>query len=753
MENKYVINWEKYASLARQAAAEGAVLLKNDDQALPLKKETISVFGRIQFHYYKSGTGSGGLVNAKYVVGITDALLEEENLSVNEELAEVYRSWIAEHPFDQGSGWAQEPWCQEEMPLEEKLVEEAAAKSDAAVIVIGRTAGEDRDASAEKGSYLLTDLEEDMLSKVCRAFERVIVVLNVGNIIDMKWVDKYRPSAVIYTWQGGQEGGHSVADVLTGRVNPCGKLADTIAHDISDYPSTENFGGDTFDLYTEDIYVGYRYFDSFGKAPAYSFGHGLSYTDFALETGKPSFDGNNVTLQVTITNTGKRAGKETAQLYLHAPEGKLEKPYRVLAAFEKTKELKPGEKELLALTACASDFASFDEETGSYLLEAGTYEVYCGNSLAKAVLAGCFTVGKTETLRTVERVCRPVEEFKRLNRENGTAEAVSQLVDLDQRIRVRAPRPSYQPLPLKKHTGKKIIYAQVKENPGLMDEFVSQMSDKELCRMNVCGGSNWYLPWQNGEAGKTNVIKKYKMPRMLVSDGNTGINVKKKNIGMPCSASIAATFNKELAYRVGSVIAKESKAQNIYQNLGPGMNIHRNVLNGRHPEYFSEDPYLAGMMAGMHAKGMEDNGVGSCYKHMFCNNSDTSRKGSHSIVSERALREIYFRVFEVAIAVQKPSAVMTSYNAVNGIYPAENADVIQKLIRGEWGIDGMVMTDWGTYDTVDAVEMVKAGNCWLTEGSKKYSRLLEQAVKEGRLSRAVLERNVRSVISTMLKRV
>ena len=188
--------------------------------------------------------------------------------------------------------------------------------------------------------------------------------------------------------------------------------------------------------------------------------------------------------------------------------------------------------------------------------------MYCGNSLAKAVLAGCFTVGKTETLRTVERVCRPVEEFKRLNRENGTAEAVSQLVDLDQRIRVRATRPSYQPLPLKKHTGKKIIYAQVKENPGLMDEFVSQMSDKELCRMNVCGGSNWYLPWQNGDqAGKTNVIKKYKMPRMLVSDGNTGINVKKKNIGMPCSAFIAATFNKELAYRVGSVIAKVKGAE------------------------------------------------------------------------------------------------------------------------------------------------------------------------------------------------
>ena len=327
MENKYVINWEKYASLARQAAAEGAVLLKNDDQALPLKKETISVFGRIQFHYYKSGTGSGGLVNAKYVVGITDALLEEENLSVNEELAEVYRSWIAEHPFDQGCGWAQEPWCQEEMPLEEKLVEEAAAKSDAAVIVIGRTAGEDRDASAEKGSYLLTDLEEDMLSKVCRAFERVIVVLNVGNIIDMKWVDKYRPSAVLYTWQGGQEGGHSVADVLTGRVNPCGKLADTIAYDISDYPSTENFGGDTFDLYTEDIYVGYRYFETFARDKVlYPFGFGLSYTGFGITCSPAEHRDGETIVRVKVTNTGALPGKEVVQVYVNPPQGKLGKP-------------------------------------------------------------------------------------------------------------------------------------------------------------------------------------------------------------------------------------------------------------------------------------------------------------------------------------------------------------------------------------------------------------------------------------------
>lgn len=737
----------KNDEVALEAAREGMVLLRNEKEVLPLKEGTVlNCFGRGQYMYRNTSTGAS-MINPRWQPDFMDAVKEHSSFSLNEELSALY-------------------YYLKDVTPEKDMLEKAKEQSDTALILISRTSGEFLDNHPDKGSYYLTDDEEAMIKAVTAVFDKTVAIINSGFPMDIAWTEKYGIDAIVYTSFTGMLSTYALVEILDGRTNPSGKLPDTWCRDYYDSPAAHNFinfkEGDEIPgekdkgvrlFYEEDIYVGYRYFDSFGKAPAYSFGHGLSYTCFSLDMQKLSFDGKNVTLQVKITNTGKRAGKETAQLYIHAPEGKLEKPYRVLAAFEKTKELKTGDCEVLTLTAHTSDFASFDEETGSYLLEAGTYEVYCGNSLANAFTAGSFVVEKTETLRTVERVCRPVEEFKRLTRENGTVEAVSQLVDLEKRFCIRESCPVWQPLPLKKHTGKKIRYAQVKENPELLDEFVSQMSDKELCRMNVCGGANWYLPWQNGEAGKTNVIKKYKIPRMLVSDGNTGINVKKKNIGMPCSAAIAATFNKELAYRVGSVIAEESKAQNIYQNLGPGMNIHRNVLNGRHPEYFSEDPYLAGMMAGMHAKGLEDNGVGSCYKHMFCNNSDTSRKGSHSIVSERALREIYFRVFEVAIAVQKPSAVMTSYNAVNGLYPAENADVILKLIRGEWGIDGMVMTDWGTYDTVDAVEMVKAGNCWLTEGNKKYSRLLEQAVKEGRLSRAVLERNVRSVISTMLKRM
>ena len=263
---RFTLDYDQYAALARQTAAEGCVLLKNEKEALPIRKgETVSVFGRIAFTYYKSGTGSGGMVNAPYVTNILDSLKECKDISVNEELEAVYQDWIRENPFDMGEGWAQEPWSQKEMPVSEALAQKAAASSDLAVVVLGRTAGEDMDNSAEPGSYLLTAEEEALIKTVCSAFKRTAVVLNVGNIIDMKWVDRYQPQAVLYVWQGGQEGGHAAADILTGAVNPCGKLSDTIAADISDYPSTDNFGDAVCNVYAEDIYVGYRYFETFAK--------------------------------------------------------------------------------------------------------------------------------------------------------------------------------------------------------------------------------------------------------------------------------------------------------------------------------------------------------------------------------------------------------------------------------------------------------------------------------------------------------
>lgn len=368
MSNPYKIDWNEYAALARQAVAEGCVLLKNDDKALPIRKgERVSVFGRIQFDYYKSGTGSGGAVNTRYVTNILDALKENKDISVNEELEQTYRDWLKDHPFEKGMGWAQEPWCQEEMPVTKELAEQAAAKSDIAVVIIGRTAGEDKDNSAAEGSYLLTTAEHQMLKEVCGAFKRVAVLLNVGNIIDMKWVKEYDPAAVLYVWQGGQEGGAGAADILTGTVTPCGKLSDTIALDISDYPSTEGFGDPTRVIYKEDIYVGYRYFETFAKdCVLYPFGYGLSYTTFTRTVESFDFDGETVTEKVTVKNTGDVQGKEVVTVFVEAPQGKLGKAARSLAAFAKTETLQPGESETLTLTFPIANLASYVDFSGEY---------------------------------------------------------------------------------------------------------------------------------------------------------------------------------------------------------------------------------------------------------------------------------------------------------------------------------------------------------------------------------------------------
>ena len=297
----YKLEMDQYAALARKTAAEGCVLLKNENSALPLRNgDKVAVYGRIASTYYKSGLGSGGMVNTKYVVGILDALENEKDITLVKKVRELYDSWISENPFDEGKGWGQVPWSQKEMPVSEELLK-AGDGCDVAMIVIGRTAGEDQDNKEEEGSYLLTADEKELLKAVCDRFSRTVVVLNVGNIIDMKWVDDYKPSAVLYAWQGGQEGGNGVADVLMGRVNPCGKLTDTIAKNISDYPSTANFGDKKSNTYVEDIYVGYRYFETFAKDKVlYPFGFGLSYTTFEMTASMTDCGRDKLTVEVQV---------------------------------------------------------------------------------------------------------------------------------------------------------------------------------------------------------------------------------------------------------------------------------------------------------------------------------------------------------------------------------------------------------------------------------------------------------------------
>ena len=423
---QFGLNMENYQKLARQAAAEGCVLLENRNHALPLKKEErIAVYGRIAFTYYKSGLGSGGLVNTGKVDGILDAL-KKENLNLDEKLEEIYRSWIEKHPFDEGEGWGKVPWSQEEMPVTEEMLA-CGEKADAALIVIGRTAGEDQDNTDAPGGYRLTKEEEQLIQQVCQRNRRSIVVLNTGNIMDMSWVERYHPQAVLYVWQGGQEGGHAAADVLMGKVNPSGRLTDTIAQKISDYPSDSCFGSETENVYQEDIYVGYRYFETFAKEKVqYPFGYGLSYTTFSIE-GKlisriREKNGEiKIRLEARVTNTGECAGREVLQCYAQVPQEKLGNPLRRLVYFFKTEKLQPGESVSKMIEITGYDLASYDDggvtgNRSAYVLEQGTYRFYIGSDVRSAAYAGeCHL--EAQVAEQLQEAMAPVSVFQRMKPE------------------------------------------------------------------------------------------------------------------------------------------------------------------------------------------------------------------------------------------------------------------------------------------------------------------------------------------------
>ena len=422
MEDR-VLDWAVYEKTAREMAAEGLVLLKNDNKALPLKQgETVSVFGRMQNHYYKSGTGSGGMVNVARVVGILDALNECKDVNVNQKLAETYAAWDEEHPVELGLGWGQEPCSQAEMPVPEELVQEAGGEWDSASVLIARTAGEDQDNTLEKGAFMLTDIETDMLRLVRENFQKMVVLLNVGGLIDMSFLDTISPDACMYVWQGGMVGGYGVADVLVGDVSPSGKLTDTIAYDIKDYPAYDNFGGEERNFYAEDIYVGYRYFETFAKDKVrYPFGYGLSYTDFKIGVKHASLDFEKgvANICVKVTNTGKRLGKEVVQVYGEMPQGRLGKPSRVLIDFAKTKELVPGLSDELKFEIPLDRMASFDDSgvTGHrncYVLEAGDYTIHVGNSIRNTTECLFFEIAETVELQKLQEALAPYEKFDRM---------------------------------------------------------------------------------------------------------------------------------------------------------------------------------------------------------------------------------------------------------------------------------------------------------------------------------------------------
>lgn len=771
--NSLSLDWKQYASLARQAAAEGCVLLENRDHLLPLAEgETCAVFGRIQLDYYKSGTGSGGLVNTAYVHGLIDAL-EDSSLVIDRFILETYRSWTKEHPFDLGKGWAQEPWCQEEMPLNEKLVSDAASRNKTAIIVIGRTAGEDRDNAAEKGSYFLTDGEEAMLELVCRFFTRTVVLLNTGNIIDMSWVDRYRPAAVMYIWQGGMEGGTGAVDVLTGACPASGHLTDTIADKIEDYPSVQNFGMEKTILYQEDIYVGYRYFETFAKdAVRYPFGYGLSYTDFSVEAsliedslpaGLPCgtlSSRDTFRISYSVTNTGNYDGKEVVQFYVSAPQGVLAKPVRQLIHFTKTELLAPGEQESGILSVDLYTLASYDDSgvTGHafcYVLEAGTYTIYAGENVRDAKEIGSFTLNQTAVLEQLSQQLAPRQQ---LNRIVPKAEPDGSFRKILQAAPSYLQHSRQDSCPACSDFTGDMGYTlrDVKEGSVSMDQFLAQLSDLDLC--HIVKGEGMSSPKVTpGTAaafgGITPALQHFGIPAGCCTDGPSGLRMDcgTNAFSLPGGTGLACTFNTGLNADLFEMEGLEMRNNRIESLLGPGMNLHRCPLNGRNFEYFSEDPLVSGLIASAQLEGMSRAGVTGTIKHFCGNNQEYHRRFADSVISERALRELYLKGFEIAVRSGFARSIMTTYGSVNGLWTAGSADLNTEILRKEWGYDGIVMTDWWaeinnapgdepSREKFAAMVLAQNDLYMVTSDTTQVMGDLESALASGRLQRRHLVR-------------
>ncbi|MGN0556348.1 MAG: glycoside hydrolase family 3 C-terminal domain-containing protein, partial [Acutalibacteraceae bacterium] len=765
---------KELAALSRVAAAEGAVLLKNEGDLLPLKKGAkINLFGRIQFDYFKSGTGSGGLVNVVRVTNILDSLREEPNIEINEELAGVYARWIEDHPFDNGAGWAQEPWCQEEMPLDDETVKKAAEFSDVALVVIGRTAGEDKDNSIAKGSMLLTDTERDMLRRVCNTFDKVCLLLNVGNIIDMSFMDEFSVSSVLYLWQGGQEGGVAAADLLTGRVNPCGKLSDTVAMSIGDYPARQNFGDPHEAKYAEDIYVGYRYFETVAKDRVrYPFGFGLSYTTFDIKPLTTEMENGVITLKVAVTNTGKTDGREVAEVYFSAPQGKLGKPLVQLIAYQKTKLLAPDECEEITFTLDINQMASYDDSgvTGhrfAYVLENGEYAIFVGNSARDIQSAFTFALNETKVVEQLSQAIAPVKDFERMRPALKNGEYVMEYesvptseVDLDARIREHRP----QDIAYTGDQGIRLI--DVADGKASMAQFIAQLSDTDLaCLVRGEGMNSPKVTAGTGSAfgGVTDSLLNFGIPVACTTDGPSGIRLDSgaKATAMPNGTCLACTWDDELVERLYVYEGVELFAYQVDALLGPGMNIHRDPLNGRNFEYFSEDPLLTGKTAAAITRGIHQSGPTSTIKHFAANNQEFGRSTIDSVISERALREIYLKGFEIAVKEGGATSVMTTYGGLNGYWTMGNYDLVSTVLRGEWGFDGIVMSDWWAKANLlgegpsegNLKQMVRAGNdlFMVCPSSEQYQDNIAEGLGEGYITRGELQKCAENILSYILK--
>lgn len=795
--------------VAKKAAEEGIVLLKNEGRLLPLEKgKRLALFGSGAGRTIKGGTGSGD-VNERSSVSVVEGL---ENAG----FAVTTKSWIEDYErayMDARNEWKQTILKEAEggdaeiffqtyakhafrIPSGRLMTEEEVkeADTDTALYVISRIAGEGADRFAEKGDYYLTDAEEEQIAFVCSHFAHVVLLINTGAQIDLSILEKQpKIEAVLFMVQAGMEGGNAVARVLTGEVNPSGKLTDTWGVAYEDYPAAKTFshnnGNVRKEYYEEGIYVGYRYFDRFGKSPRYAFGYGLSYTEFALDLKKAeikvSKEDQTIAVSVPVKNIGEILGKEVVQVYGSCPQEGIPKEYKRLLGYAKTGLLKSGETEVVSVAFPVKALASFEEGKSAWVLEKGMYALRAGTCSDSLSLIGGLEVKEEAVIEKTTPICERKEALQEV--EPPKAEAMEYEASWKKEL-LEKELPVY---PLVGQCEAREDGPQT-EMEKMAKDLAEKLTDEELIHLvvgevnksqnaNALGSAGIMVP---GAAGETSSIlsQKYGIPGLPMADGPAGLRLSKTYevnekdgsiyarglldaleggfftdgkehegarkyyqycTAFPVGTLLAQTWNRGLLEEVGQAVAEEMEEFGITWWLAPGMNIHRDPMCGRNFEYYSEDPVVSGLSAAAITKGVQSrHGVGTTIKHFACNNQEDNRKGSDSILSERTLREIYLKGFEIAVKEAKPMAIMTSYNLVNGVHSANSYDLCTTVARGEWGFRGIIMTDWTTTDQAGGSIphlCINAGNDLIMPGTKEDLQELREAQKEGSLSREALK--------------
>ncbi|MBQ0039123.1 MAG: glycoside hydrolase family 3 C-terminal domain-containing protein [Treponema sp.] len=782
----------EHVALSKNTAAEGIVLLKNEKNLLPLKDRKFVLLGKASEEYVKGGGGSGDVYCA-YCTSLYDAFKKKCGADLYDGLHNFYQDHLK--PL---RALGREPGMTPEAMLSDAQVAEAAEFADTAIVTINRYSGEGWDRACNipgkelhmenvepdvwggedgframskeifpKGDFYLTEGEEALVAQAEKNFANVIVLLNVGGIVDTSWfADNKKISSVLFIGQGGMEGAVAAAEIVLGEKCPSGKLVDTFAKRLEDYPSTDTFHDKADSVeYVEDIFVGYRYFETIpGKKDCvvYPFGYGLSYTTFDISLSGQNDADDKIVFTFRVKNTGSVSGKEVVQLYCAQPEGKLTKASRVLVGFAKTKELKAGESCFVTIDVAKKDLASYDDEgavtKSAWILEKGDYKFFYGNSIRSVKETEIpFVVTETKVTEQLTEQLKPRKLTKRLLAD-GTYKALetSEYEKIERPEVFKHPQvlegdiPSVRPLPhgslVKRLKNPSKHLADVADGKISIEEFMNELSKEDLVWL-LGGQSNTGIANTFGIGNNFD----HDIPNVMTADGPAGIRImpfiEQYTTAWPCATILACTWNEEAVEKIGQAVAKEVKENNCGVYLAPGMNIHRSPLCGRNFEYYSEDPLVAGHMASSAVKGIQSQGIAATPKHFAFNNKETNRKHSDSIVSERAAREIYLKSFEYMIKTSDPWAIMSSYNGVNGWHTSENKDLLTNILRKEWGYKGVVMTDWWT--RAEQWREIKAGND--LKMACGYPDQVLAALDDGRISMEEVKTSVRRILELILK--